>query len=219
MNGGLVGRIREVCENPVYMRFLTEHRRLPGLPPIVTQEEFYDTEGALEFALPPVLKNIYTNVANGGFGPGFGLVGVRRKSGSKSDWWPNGGVLAFLGSEYILYPKPLVEVDGVAGYMVQHPEEENERLFRAHGLVQLCWNEPFGDEGTVSYVHCLLPGYPIIRVDPFEYDNLVSEIPSDKKFPGSHLMGASYVEAETIEAWLWDWVNSIEERIKRSHIS
>jgi hypothetical protein len=34
-------------------------------------------ETHLGFALPPLLRDLYMNVANGGFGPGYGLVGVR----------------------------------------------------------------------------------------------------------------------------------------------
>ena len=33
-------------------------------------------EHALGFAIPPVLRLLYTEVANGGFGPGYGLIGV-----------------------------------------------------------------------------------------------------------------------------------------------
>jgi hypothetical protein len=33
-------------------------------------------ERALGFALPPLLRALYSEIANGGFGPGYGLVGV-----------------------------------------------------------------------------------------------------------------------------------------------
>lgn len=42
-----------------------------------TLEQLQKTEGALGFALPPLLRAVYTQVANGGFGPGEGLTGVQ----------------------------------------------------------------------------------------------------------------------------------------------
>lgn len=44
--------------------------------PPATAEQIRSTEQALGFALPPVLKAIYSQVANGGFGPGHGLIGA-----------------------------------------------------------------------------------------------------------------------------------------------
>lgn len=42
-----------------------------------TPEQVQATEQALGFALPPLLRTLYTQVANGGFGPGAGLTGIR----------------------------------------------------------------------------------------------------------------------------------------------
>lgn len=33
-------------------------------------------ERQLGFALPPLMKHIYSEIANGGFGPGYGLIGL-----------------------------------------------------------------------------------------------------------------------------------------------
>lgn len=35
-----------------------------------------DDERQLGFSLPPLLKRIYTQIGNGGFGPGYGLIGL-----------------------------------------------------------------------------------------------------------------------------------------------
>ena len=41
--------------------------------PVASPEVIDQCEHALGFALPPLLKAIYLNVANGGFGPGYGI--------------------------------------------------------------------------------------------------------------------------------------------------
>src|SRR4051794_22979980 len=46
------------------------------LPPPATRAEFAKAESQLGFNLPALLKELYTLIANGGFGPGRGLLGV-----------------------------------------------------------------------------------------------------------------------------------------------
>ena len=45
-----------------------QHARLP-----VTQQELDRAKAMLGFALPPLLKRVYLEVGNGGFGPAHGL--------------------------------------------------------------------------------------------------------------------------------------------------
>jgi hypothetical protein len=45
--------------------------------PVATEDDVRSTEKLLRFPLPPVLRELYTKVANGGFGPGYGIVGAR----------------------------------------------------------------------------------------------------------------------------------------------
>jgi SMI1-KNR4 cell-wall len=42
------------------------------------------TESRLGFAIPPLLKSCYAHISNGGFGPGYGLIGV--DGGAPSDF-------------------------------------------------------------------------------------------------------------------------------------
>jgi SMI1 / KNR4 family (SUKH-1) len=69
------------------------------LPPPATLEELERAEEALGFALPPLLRRVYGEVANGGFGPGYGLVPLERMAaeyaelrqvmpGTGHDWPP-----------------------------------------------------------------------------------------------------------------------------------
>lgn len=46
------------------------------VPPPATIEEVEAAEQELDFKLPNLLREIYTQVANGGFGPGYGLLGL-----------------------------------------------------------------------------------------------------------------------------------------------
>jgi hypothetical protein len=46
------------------------------LPDVATLEMVFAAEAALGFSLPPLLTRIYTEVANGGFGPDYGLIGL-----------------------------------------------------------------------------------------------------------------------------------------------
>ncbi|GHO51366.1 SMI1/KNR4 family protein [Ktedonospora formicarum] len=44
--------------------------------PPATNEQLLKTEQELGFPLPPLLRALYLHVANGGFGPGYGLLGA-----------------------------------------------------------------------------------------------------------------------------------------------
>lgn len=44
--------------------------------PPASDADLAASEARLGFALPPLLKRIYREVANGGFGPGYGVLGI-----------------------------------------------------------------------------------------------------------------------------------------------
>lgn len=46
------------------------------LPAPASATELAAAEAHLGFPVPPVVRRVYTDVANGGFGPGYGLVGI-----------------------------------------------------------------------------------------------------------------------------------------------
>lgn len=41
-----------------------------------TEDQIRETEQQLSFPLPPLLRLLYTEIANGGFGPGLGIAGT-----------------------------------------------------------------------------------------------------------------------------------------------
>src|ERR1700689_1751732 len=48
-----------------------------------SEDVLEEEETTLHFKIPPLLRLIYANIANGGFGPGYGIIGV--KGGHPSD--------------------------------------------------------------------------------------------------------------------------------------
>jgi SMI1 / KNR4 family (SUKH-1) len=67
------------------------------LPPPATLRQVAATEAILGFGLPPLLRSCYLEFANGGFGPGYGLMGV--KGGFTDDLGHD------IGAAYISYKK------------------------------------------------------------------------------------------------------------------
>ncbi len=57
--------------------------------PPATDEQLATCAARLGFALPPVLRALYLQVANGGFGPGDGLIGVRGGHPWRGGDWPD----------------------------------------------------------------------------------------------------------------------------------
>lgn len=65
--------IRQRISDPEHV---TDLGRGKAFPP-TTMERVRAAESALGFSLPPLLTRLYTEVANGGFGPGYGMPGIR----------------------------------------------------------------------------------------------------------------------------------------------
>jgi hypothetical protein len=56
------------------------------LPAPASVSDFRRAEALLGCTLPPAIAHIYSAVANGGFGPGYGLVGIGGGRPGFSDW-------------------------------------------------------------------------------------------------------------------------------------
>ena len=83
----LIERIREKCrrdgwygpknEGPAFLRVRADDPRRNGFVTLpATERQLRDAERRLHFPLPPLLQALYERLANGGFGPGYGLRGV-----------------------------------------------------------------------------------------------------------------------------------------------
>ena len=110
-----------------------------SLYPPATAEQIARTETLLGFALPPLLRDLYREVANGGFGPGYGLIGVE------------GGAPAYEGTRdtniVFLYKSFL------------HTPTRNEPW--SAKLLPIChWGCDY-----YSYLDCALPQTPVLAID------------------------------------------------------
>ena len=118
----LIQRIQTRGEDPELRISLGKSKSL--FPP-TTFETVAAAEVRLGFRLPPLLRRIYTEVANGGIGPGTGLVGL------------SGGALAYDGSGkpynlveyYFLYRKQEVLPE------IHHDFTDGSSVFSAAGLI------------------------------------------------------------------------------------
>ncbi len=73
----LIARIKQRVADPrLAVDAATWVEPMPTIAPPATHAEVDAAEAALGFAIPPLLRRLYTEVGNGGFGPSYGLEGV-----------------------------------------------------------------------------------------------------------------------------------------------
>jgi hypothetical protein len=74
----LIARLKEIIQTSRHATGepIWQHQR--SVTP-VTMEELAQAEEQLGFALPALLRRIYLEVGNGGFGPGYGLFALCQK--------------------------------------------------------------------------------------------------------------------------------------------
>jgi hypothetical protein len=73
----LFERIRQKCDEQGWQPDEALHRgEIAQHYPPATESQLLATEAALNFTLPPTLRTLYAQIANGGFGPGFGIIGA-----------------------------------------------------------------------------------------------------------------------------------------------
>ncbi len=113
-------------------------------PSAASQAIVVADEQTLGFALPPLLKRLYLEVGNGGWGPGNGILGLT--GGAKDD----------LGC---------TAVEDYLGRRASSPEDPAWRW--PEGLLSIChWGC-----GIYSCVSCLEPGFPMVVFDPNAHDD------------------------------------------------
>jgi hypothetical protein len=75
MDVSLIEAVRERAADPARATDAAD-RMPPEVFPVALPEQIAEAESALGFELPPLLKELYLRVGNGGYGPGYGLLGV-----------------------------------------------------------------------------------------------------------------------------------------------
>jgi SMI1 / KNR4 family (SUKH-1) len=137
------GRYRRLYErrSPEYLQARRDGLVEP-LPPLVpaTAEAVAAAEDTIGFALPPLLRRLYLEVGDGGFGPGYGLLGL-------SDGHSEGGHGA--GNTAL-------------GLYRREHEGPARQPCLAPGLLPICsWGC-----GIYSFVDCSQPQGPMWGLDP-----------------------------------------------------
>jgi hypothetical protein len=122
--------------------------------PLLTKDALHESEIALGFEVPPELKELYCCVGNGGFGPGYGLLGLI--NGATDD----------LGNT------------AVSGYQRLRNEWSNESATWPEGLLPICnWGC-----AIYSCINCVPPEYEMTVFDPNPHDDSCADW-SDAFFP------------------------------------
>lgn len=114
--------------------------RKKKIHPPVTEKEMEKAEKTLGFPLPAILRRMYLEIGNGGFGPGYGLSPLRKKGVGQA-------FEESIVSLYVLY-----RTDDPECPQWKWPE----------GMLPLCH---WGD-GIRSCVDCLHDPFPVYRTDP-----------------------------------------------------
>jgi hypothetical protein len=100
----------------------------PKVAAPATEAEVRAAEEALGFPLPPLLRQLYLEVGNGGFGPGYGFIGVPRQvtAAARERLWP--AQLA-----------PVCDFDIVETYQAFAPEGPDDPEWQwPHNLLPAC---------------------------------------------------------------------------------
>lgn len=131
--------LAKLCER---VRSSSGHTDMGGVyenafPPI-TAEDVRGAEANLGFDLPPLLRDIYIGVGNGGVGPGYGLIGID------------------CGRPF----HPGISSDLVGLYRSFRRRPSRDEPWAA-GLLPIChWGCSY-----FSYIDCALPAAPVMALD------------------------------------------------------
>jgi hypothetical protein len=111
----LVARVREFANDPAQRTAMSQKlTRLLGhlphepLPPPATPQAVHDVETQMGFPVPSLLARLWTEVANGGFGPGGGLFGVNTEPSSPLSMSLPNLYLQSIADRSIAWPEKLV---------------------------------------------------------------------------------------------------------------
>ncbi len=136
--------IEELKERGQLGTLVSDDDHFGGSFPPLSESEVEKTEAELAFALPQTIRRIYREVANGGFGPAYGLLGL------------TGGMLNEDGC------------DAMGQYQMYATPDPNDLHWQwPHGLL------PVGHLGCAMYlcVDCTKPEGPVIWFEPNPHED------------------------------------------------
>lgn len=113
--------------------------RTKELPPVASAASIRSTERDIGLELPPLLCRMYTEIANGGFGPAYGFIGVA------------GGATDDIG-------KSIVDL-----YVGSQSQQFRKRFPNwPKGIVRFC----YWGCGMYSAIDCLSPDFAVYHFEP-----------------------------------------------------
>lgn len=207
MGANIIERIRDRLSGSAAIHDMAEGLTpTPQLYPVVTNEDIMVTEARLGVELPQLLKLIYTEIGNGGFGPGYGLLGVRAELGEDRYY-------ETIDDSY----EYIIDTAGDRGFD-KWPEK----------IIPICnWGCDI-----YSFLDCNQPDYPVVVINPDthvldnplqvtvtdENGNVIDEYNIAGQTPkaGPPRGQQSFVKPlllphkATFEEWIGDWARGVD---------
>ena len=155
--------------------------------PPATEAQLLATEDKLGFPLPPALRALYAHIANGGFGPAFGIIGAIGGFPSKVDFHCDDitdGYHTDRGVDHI-------DIGQFESAFVAHERVLLPQYVWPDYLLPLCY---YGC-GMVLYIHALKGS--ILLFDPVLEGCIMTR------------------EASSLEEWLLHWIKDRERKAAR----
>lgn len=111
---------------------------------VTTEPEVVADEQAVQLLFPPLLKKLYSEIGNGGWGPGYGLLGL------------TGGATDDVGDT------------AVQSYLARRRVNNKDPLWQwPSGLLPIChWGC-----AIYSCIDCQRPSFPMVCFDPNAHDD------------------------------------------------
>ncbi|MBB6050222.1 SMI1/KNR4 family protein [Armatimonas rosea] len=192
-----------MLRDPVYHKFSWPRYQMPRRPTTLQQVE--EREKALGIRFPPLLKRIYSEVANGGIGPVYGLFPLEELCNNQAlpvreDILP--GIPVCLVRKADLVPD-------TAGDDYELSIEERDWIWLpgliqvAHGGCQYCY-----------YFYANSKKYPILmNEEPIFPPDALLDFPGEKAL----LEYFGCLEADSFDTWISDWIATFQNEHKRDY--
>ena len=184
----LIERLKTLLDDTVY----------EDLPPPVTPEQVEAVERKLGYPLPPLLKRIYTEVANGGIGPPlYGLNALEE-------------LYSGAGYPEVESPWPGVKIALIepAEPLPEDADEDDEPELYERDRVALASQIFIANGGCQDNYYCIAdhPDFPVI----LQEELIVWPLEPDEDTDYLGYFGE--VVAPSFDAWIEDWVAGFERR-------
>jgi hypothetical protein len=172
----------------------------PKIEPVVSLPELQNMEAELDFKFPPLLVQIYTQIGNGGFGPGYGLYSLQEAksiylecmSEPENEWEKGTWPLCTWGCAIDSYVDCLDE-----GYPVYYTNED--------------FDDDHGDSG-LSFTLTDKDGNLIQSGTSNNLNDLLNNLSDDGNQPNidedDEEVGLIY-HKDTLDEWFSDWVKGV----------